>query len=107
MAALDDAEIQSVLDAWPADDAGLPVSVQAALDSWSALTMNPINTAITILNDDPASVFTTPRGRGYLKMNKVRTLVAHGVAVPGGAQLLPHGQHRRTWNSPEVSLYIP
>ena len=84
MAALNDAEIQSVLDAWPADDAGLPVSVQAALDSWSALTMNPINTAITILNDDPASVFTTPRGRGYLKMNKVRTLVAHGVAVPGG-----------------------
>lgn len=84
MAALNDAEIQSVLDAWPADDAGLPVSVQAALDAWSALTMNPINTAITILNDDPASVFTTPRGRGYLKMNKVRTLVAHGVAVPGG-----------------------
>ena len=31
MAALTDAEIQTVLDAWPADDAGLPGSVQTAL----------------------------------------------------------------------------
>ena len=39
-------------------------SAQAALGSWSALTTGPINTAITNLNDDPASVFQTPRGRG-------------------------------------------
>ena len=84
MAALNDAEIQSVLDAWPAEGTVLPESVQLAVDSWTALTMGPINTAITSLHDDPASVFQTPRGGGYLKLNKVRTLVAHGVAVAGG-----------------------
>ena len=46
MAALTDAEIQTVLDAWPADDAGLPGSVQTALDSWTGQTMGPINAAL-------------------------------------------------------------
>ena len=84
MAALSEAEIQGVIDAWPADDTGLPASVRTALDAWTALTLGPINTAIRNLNDDPALTWQTPTGRGYLKVHKVRTLVAHGVAAAAG-----------------------
>ena len=102
MAALTDAEIQTVLDAWPADDAGLPGSVQTALDSWTRQTMVPINAAITQLNDDPASVFTTPSGRGYLKAHKVRTLVAHGVAVAAGGPTPLPAELRSMVSTPDV-----
>ena len=84
MAALSEAEIQGVIDAWPADDTGLPASVRTAVDAWTALTLGPINTAIQNLNDDPALTWQTPTGRGYLKVHKVRTLVAHGVAATAG-----------------------
>jgi hypothetical protein len=102
MAALTDAEIQTVLDAWPADDTGLPGSVQTALDSWSGQLMGPINAAITQLNDDPASVFTTPRGRGYVKAQKVRTLVAHGVAVAAGGPTPLPAELRSMVSAPDV-----
>ena len=102
MAALTDAEIQTVLDAWPADDAGLPGSVQTALDSWSGQTMVPISATITQLNDDPPEVFTTPRGRGYLKAHKVRTLVAHGVAVAAGGPTPLPAELRSMVSTPDV-----
>ena len=102
MAALTDAEVQNVLDAWPTDDANLPVSVQAALDSWKEQTMGPINAAITGLNDDPTSAFTTPAGRGYLKANKLRTLVAHGVAVAGGGPTPLPAELRSMVSTPDV-----
>ena len=102
MAALTDAEIQTVLDAWPADDAGLPGSVQTALDSWTGQTMGPINAAITHLNDDPASAFTTPSGRGYLKAHKIRTLVAHGVAVAAGGPTPLPAELRSMVSTPDV-----
>ena len=41
MAALSEAEIQGVIDAWPADDTGLPASVRTAVDAWTALTLAP------------------------------------------------------------------
>ena len=102
MAALNDAEIQTVLDAWPADDAGLPGSVQTALDSWSGQTLGPINAAITQLNDDPASVFTTPSGRGYLKAHKIRTLVAHGVAATAGGPTPLPAELRSMVSTPDI-----
>ena len=55
MLALSEAEIQGVIGAWPSDDAGLPASVQTAVDALTALTMGPINAAIRNLNDDPTS----------------------------------------------------
>ena len=102
MAALTDAEVQNVLDAWPTDDEGLPASVQAALDSWKPQTMNPINAAIASLNDDPTSAFTTPAGRGYLKANKLRTLVAHGIAVAGGGPTPLPAELRSMVSTPDV-----
>jgi hypothetical protein len=77
------------MGAWPADDAGLPGSVQAAVDSWTALTMGPINAAICNLNDDPALTWQTPTGRGHLKVHKARTLVAHGVPAAAGGPTTP------------------
>jgi hypothetical protein len=102
MAALTQAEIQNVLDAWPADDTGLPGSVQVALDSWVALRMEPINTAIAQLNDDPTSAFTTPVGRGYLKSHKVRTLVAHGVAAAAGGPTPVPAELRSMVSAPDA-----
>ena len=74
---LDDADIRLVLDAWPADDVGLPASVRAAFDAWDALRMPAIN-------DDAAVGFLTPRGGGFNKKHKCRTLAVHSVAAPGG-----------------------
>ena len=101
---LDDADIRLVLDAWPADDAGLPASVRAAFDAWDALRMPAINDAIRTLNDDAAVGFLTPRGGGFNKKHKCRTLAVHSVAAPGGGvtplpaelrTLLPAGGGRR------------
>jgi hypothetical protein len=64
--------------------------------------MGPINSAINALNDDPASVFQTPAGAGYLKMNKVRTLVAHGVAVAGGGPTPLPAELRSMVSAPDV-----
>ena len=60
MASLTPAEIQTVLDAWPATDDDLPTTVKTALDAWFALRMPEINVAVQALTADPASGFTTP-----------------------------------------------
>ena len=77
------AEIQTVLDTWPEDDA-LPASVKLLFDGWQELRMPMINAAVQALNDDPTSGFTTPSGRGYHKIHKCRTLTMHGVPVAAG-----------------------
>jgi hypothetical protein len=46
--------------------------------------MPAINAAVQALNDDPASGFTTPSGRGYHKSHECRTLTIHGVPVTAG-----------------------
>ena len=90
MAALSAAEITTVLDTWPSDDADLPATVKAAYDSWSGLRMPAINLAIAALNDDPATGFTTPTRNGFNKPHKCRTLAAHMVeATAGGPTPLP------------------
>ena len=83
MAALSTAEIQLSLDAWPADKDDLPASVRATYDSWVALTMGPINAAITALEADPNKGFTTPGGR-VNKPFKCRALTVHGVGTAAG-----------------------
>jgi hypothetical protein len=78
------AEIQTVLDAWPEDDAS-PASVKLLFGGWQGLRMPAINAAVQALNDDPTSGFTTPRGRGHHhKIHKCRTLTMHGVPVAAG-----------------------
>ena len=87
MAALTDAEIQTVLDAWPADDAGLPGSVQTALDSWTAQTMGPINAAITQSERRPRfGVYYTER-KGILEGAQGAHI---GRARRGGRSWRPH-----------------
>ena len=81
--ALTTAEINTVLDTWPEDDA-LPPSVKLLFDGWQELRMPAINAAVQALNDDPTSGFTTPSGRGYHKSHKCRTLTMHGVPVAAG-----------------------
>ena len=63
MASLTPAEIQTVLDAWPATDDDLPTTVKTAFDAWFALRMPEINVAVQALTADPASGFTTPGRR--------------------------------------------
>ena len=83
MASLTPAEIQTVLDAWPATDDDLPTTVKTAFDAWFALRMPEINVAVQALTADPASGFTTP-GRRLNKLQKCRALAAHGVETPSG-----------------------
>ena len=83
MASLTPAEIQTVLDAWPATDDDLPTTVKTAFDAWFALRMPEINVAVQALTADPASGFTTP-GRRLTKLQKCRALAAHGVETPSG-----------------------
>jgi hypothetical protein len=64
--------------------------------------MGPINAAITQLNDDPASAFNTPSGRGCLKAHKVRTLVAHGVSVAAGGPTPLPAELRSVVSTPDV-----
>jgi hypothetical protein len=65
MAALSAAEITTVLDTWPSDDADLPTMVKAAVDAWKDKRMPAINLAIKALNDDPNTGFTTPSWNGW------------------------------------------
>jgi hypothetical protein len=87
------AEIQTVLDTWPEDDA-LPASVKLLFDGWQELRMPMINAAVQALNDDPTSGFTTPSGRGYHKIHKYRTLTMHGVSVAALRADLPRRQRK-------------
>ena len=78
------AEMKSVEDAWPTSNSGLPASVQTAYDSWFGLAMPAIDAAVRQLHDDPGAEFTTPRGRGYNKPQKCRTLTIHRIAAAAG-----------------------
>ena len=84
MAALTEAEITQVQDAWPADVEDLPASVRSAYDAWIALNMPAINLAIRALNSDDAVGFQTPRGRGFNKPQKCRALTVRGVPPTAG-----------------------
>ena len=84
MAALSAAEITTVLDTWPSDDADLPTTVKSAVDAWKDQRMPAINLAITALNDDPNTGFTTPSRNGFHKAHKCRTLAVHMVAATAG-----------------------
>ena len=74
-------ETQSIVDAWPRGDVGLPASVAACYTAWMTQNLPVIDPAIAAFLTAAPGYVTPAR---FNKAEKCRVLVANAVPPPGG-----------------------